>query len=94
MRNNFKTLNLAVAGWALLAIGMAAAVFGFFKSGAAEYSETLNIGLLTDKTNMVLAGGFMATIGAIFYATHVIASAVRMDVKDVIADPARAEGEK
>jgi hypothetical protein len=47
-------------------------LYGLFASGAAEYSETLNIGLLNDKTNMVTAGGFSFTSGSIFLAARAI----------------------
>ena len=53
-------------GFGLLALGAAIMLFGLLKSGAAEYSDTLNIGLLNDKTNLVMFGGFTSVVGAIF----------------------------
>lgn len=59
-------------GLGLLAVGTLIMLFGLVKSGAAEYSDTLNVGLLTEKTNLVLVGGFAQVIGAIFQATSSI----------------------
>lgn len=59
-------------GLCVLAIGVVILLFGVLKSGAAEYSNTLNIGLLNDKTNLTLAGGFTAIIGAIFAAAGTV----------------------
>ncbi|WP_148649442.1 hypothetical protein [Novosphingobium barchaimii] len=57
-----------IAGIAALATGFVVEVYALLKSGAAEYSETLNIGLLNDKTNLMMMGGSLAIVGAIFIA--------------------------
>jgi hypothetical protein len=62
----------------LLGIGMM--VYGLFSSGAPSDSETLNLGLLNDKTNLVSAGGFLFTSGAIFAA----ASAILTKLQDAL----------
>lgn len=53
------------AGWLGLVIGVILMALGFFMSGAAGYSGTLNIGLLNDKTNLVMIGGFITVSGTI-----------------------------
>jgi hypothetical protein len=57
---------LTPAGWTLVVLGVLMVIYGLFASGAPQYSETLNIGLLNDKTNMVIAGGFAFTSGSTF----------------------------
>lgn len=63
---------LSPVGWVLISIGLLMVLYGLFASGAPEHSETLNIGLLNDKTNMVIAGGFSFTSGSIFLAIRAI----------------------
>ena len=59
---------LSPVGCALIIIGLLMVLYGLFASGAPQYSETLNIGLLNDKTNMVIAGGFSFTSGTTLLA--------------------------
>jgi hypothetical protein len=63
---------LSPIGWVLVIIGLLMVLYGLFASGAPQYSETLNIGLLNDKTNMVIAGGFSFTSGSILLAVGAI----------------------
>jgi len=67
-----KVVGLIAAG-----LGVLIVLLGYGMSGAAEYSDTLNMGLLNDKTNMVLAGGFMAVSGAILFAASQVIAAIR-----------------
>jgi hypothetical protein len=57
-------------GSALVGLGVFVTAFGFLSSGAPSYSDTLNIGLLNDKTNLVLIGGFMFVSGIICLAVE------------------------
>lgn len=59
-------------GYCLLFLGAMVLLGGLMKSGAPEYSDTLNIGLLNDKTNLVLAGGFLSVCGAIFASSGMV----------------------
>lgn len=63
-------------GVTLLGFGVIVLLAGLLKSGAAEYSDTLNIGLLNDKTNLTLAGGFAAVVGAIFASASILAEKI------------------
>lgn len=60
--------TMRMLGGALLGLGALFALIGFGMDTTAEYSSTLNIGLLNDQSNAITAGGFMAVCGAIFYA--------------------------
>lgn len=60
-------------GLCVLTVGALIVLLGLFKSGAAEYSDTLNMGLLNDKTNLTLTGGFTSVVGAIFAAAGIVA---------------------
>lgn len=55
-----------------MTVGSLMVLYGLFASGAPQYSETLNIGLLNDKTNMVIAGGFVFSSGSIFLGISTI----------------------
>ena len=68
---NTETPSLAFWGSVLLVAGFVGIVYGFNMSGAAPDSETLNIGLLNDKQNVVLASGFASVVGAVFTAAEV-----------------------
>jgi hypothetical protein len=48
-------------------------MYGIFSSGAPSYSDTLNIGLLNDKTNLVTAGGFLFVSGVSCVALESVA---------------------
>jgi hypothetical protein len=50
----------------LMVLGLLMVLYGLFSSGAPAYSETLNLGLLNDKTNTVIAGSSVFTSGSIF----------------------------
>ncbi|WP_257550281.1 hypothetical protein [Sphingopyxis sp. DBS4] len=56
---------LAVIGAVLMAIG-------FFQSGAPTYSDTLNIGLLNDKSNLIAVGGYLFVGGMVLHAKEAI----------------------
>jgi hypothetical protein len=78
-------------GLGVLAIGVLIVLVALTKSGAAEYSDTLNIGLLNDKTNMTLAGGFTGVVGAIFAATGAVVE--RLGVSAAQSAPPVAPGD-
>jgi hypothetical protein len=61
---------LYLFGFLLLLLGTVLMLSGFLMSGAPEYSETLNIGLLNTKTNLVIAGGFVGLSGGMFVAAE------------------------
>lgn len=67
---------MKIVGYVLLAIGGVILIAGLAMSGAAEYSDTLNVGLLNTKTNLVLAGGFTAVVGAVFTAVAFVLQAI------------------
>jgi hypothetical protein len=50
--------------------------YGVFSSGAPQFSDTLNIGLLNDKTNLVLAGGFAFLSGVLCIGLESVARRV------------------
>ncbi|MGV7120940.1 hypothetical protein [Sphingopyxis sp. 550A] len=56
---------LAVIGAVLMAVG-------FFQSGAPTYSDTLNIGLLNDKSNLIAVGGYIFVGGMVLHAKEAI----------------------
>ena len=60
-------------GALLVVLGAGAMTYGLFSSGAAPYSETLNLGLLNDKTNLTIAGGFAFTSGLLIAAIESMA---------------------
>lgn len=53
------------AGWIGLIIGILLMSWGFFMESTVGYSGTLNIGLLNDKSNLVMIGGFLTVSGTI-----------------------------
>ena len=57
--------SMFIVGWGLIIVGGALMAFGILSSGAPSYSETLNLGLLNDKTNLVIGGGFLFTSGVV-----------------------------
>jgi hypothetical protein len=63
-------------GGILACLGLLMLAYGLFASGAPEDSETLNLGLLNDKTNMVLAGGFAFASGSVFLAAAAVINEV------------------
>jgi hypothetical protein len=71
-------------GLALVCFGLLVTAFGFFSSAAPSYSDTLNIGLLNDKTNTVLVGGFMFSSGIVCLA---VGSALRQILAAAEARP-------
>lgn len=60
-------------GIGLLLFGSIVTLYGLFSSGAPADSDTLNIGLLNDKTNLVLTGGFMFSAGLLCMALENVA---------------------
>lgn len=70
-----------ILGAAFVCIGLTVIFYGLTASGAPEGSDTLNIGLLNDKTNAVLAGGFCFTSGAIFLAGGAILKKLSQSIK-------------
>jgi hypothetical protein len=84
-------------GWGMIGIGLIAVLYGLFASGAPEFSETLNIGLLNDKTNLVIAGGLAFTSGFVLVAAEAIIeqlSLLNAAVKAGAESAAREEIEK
>lgn len=71
-RKNEKLAWILYTGIGLVIIGVLALLIGFGMSGSAEYSDTLNIGLLNDKSNLIMTGGFMSVCGVVFIATDMI----------------------
>lgn len=59
---------LTPTGGLLIAVGLILAGYGLLSSGAPAYSDTLNLGLLNDKSNFVILGGFAFTSGSVFLA--------------------------
>lgn len=72
MKNDNKGKLTKVAGGTLLCLGALIVLSGFAMTTTAEYSDTLNIGLLNDQSNRVISGGLMAVCGAIFFAAGLI----------------------
>ncbi|WP_374540742.1 hypothetical protein [Sphingorhabdus sp.] len=72
MESTSNGSTLRAAGGTLLALGLLLALAGFAMTTTAEYSDTLNIGLLNDQTNRILAGGFSAVCGAVLFAAGAI----------------------
>ena len=68
-----QSVWLYPVGGGLIVLGLLMILFGIFSRGAPEYSETLNIGLLNDKTNITIAGGFAFTSGIICLAVESLA---------------------
>jgi len=68
---------MKICGIILGLVGCLIMLIGYGMSGAAEYSDTLNIGLLNDKSNAVVAGGFVALSGAVIFSASQIIDAVR-----------------
>ena len=79
-------------GYLLGVVGALLMAYGIGSSGAAEYSDTLNIGLLNDKSNLVMAGGFLAVCGTILIAAASIVVAFKGG--EALSRDARAEGDE
>jgi uncharacterized membrane protein YgdD (TMEM256/DUF423 family) len=69
-----ESIWLYPIGSLLILIGFSLMMYGLFSSGAPPFSDTLNIGLLNDKSNLTLIGGFAFLGGLVCLALE---SAVR-----------------
>jgi hypothetical protein len=68
-----ESIWLYPIGGFLAVLGLAIMVYGVFSSGAPELSDTLNLGLLNDKTNLTIAGGFCFGTGLLCVALESVA---------------------
>jgi hypothetical protein len=73
-------------GAILMLLGIGMMLYGLLSSGAPTDSETLNLGLLDDKSNTVSAGGFLFTSGAVFVAASAIIGALRDALLKQVSD--------
>lgn len=74
-------------GWMLTIAGLLGMWFGYASSGAASYSDTLNIGMLNDKSNAVIIGGFVWLAGVVLLAAAEVVSAIRPPEITEVAKP-------
>lgn len=68
---------MKVIGIALSVLGCLIILIGYGMTTTAEYSNTLNIGLLNDKSNTVVTGGFVALSGAVLFSASQIIEALK-----------------
>jgi hypothetical protein len=63
-------------GVVLAVIGALLMALGYFQSGAPGFSDTLNIGLLNDKSNLIAVGGYVFVGGIVLHAKEAIVEAL------------------
>ena len=59
-------------GIILSVLGAVLMAFAYFQSGAPTYSDTLNIGLLNAKSNLIAVGGYLFVGGMVLHAKDAI----------------------
>ena len=68
---------MKITGFGLCGLGVVLVLAGLMMQTTAEYSDTLNIGLLNDQTNRVLMGGFSFVGGIVLIAAASICEAIK-----------------
>lgn len=68
--------TMCTVGGALGAVGIFIIGSGFAMGTTAEFSQTLNIGLLNDQSNRIILGGFTALAGAVVFSAGAIIQAL------------------
>jgi hypothetical protein len=57
----------SITGIVLGIVGLILMMVGYLSSGSPKYSDTLNIGLLTDKIILATVGGFTTVCATLLY---------------------------
>lgn len=87
MDSNNNASPMRISGIVMMGLGLLFALAGFAMETTAEFSSTLNIGLLNDQSNRILFGGFTAVVGAILFA----AGSIIRELRPSIAESATSE---
>jgi hypothetical protein len=82
-----------VAGSILLILGFSLVAYGLAMSGAPQYSDTLNIGLLNDKSNIVNIGGFCFVSGIILFAAETIRETIERNLNKLTHEASSNDSE-